>query len=258
MHLTLHFLTTQAYYTQRCFAEYYPYDFLGSYYDKLISAQTSIEQLITALGGNLYLTQLLCGSDDGELFLSLAQSMKSSLDLIKETVDSTLSLVNCEEINKMYSDAVHSAACTHAPTAMGWIYGSLLTISICGMVMITLRSSYLTPERGTNVASINEAMAAKQRAQESESRLQQLYRNRQSKHLTPQSTSAIECIPEEEPSSAAHQYELPSAYRYQDHPPLSGMNNDVPHSWPPYLSHRDEDGFVVITPEEQDDVSTLY
>ena len=48
------------------------------------TAQSSIEDLITALGGNLNLIQQQCGTDDGGLFLSLAQSMKSNLDLLRE------------------------------------------------------------------------------------------------------------------------------------------------------------------------------
>lgn len=255
-HRMLSVTSQKAYYTQQCLPEYYPYDFLGSYYGKLVTAQASIEQLTTTLGGSLALIQQQCGSDEGDLFMSLAESMKSSLDLLKETIDSTLSLVNCEDINNMYVSAVHSATCTHSPTALGWIYGTLLTISISGMVMITLRSSYLTPEKNVNDMETKEAQTAKKRARESAGRMQHLYSDRRNRQDLPQHTYAIENIPDEEPV-AIHQYES-SAIQHQDHQlPISNMNNDMPYGLPPYLSHRDEDGFVVITPEEQDDVSAL-
>lgn len=78
------FVVIEAYYTQRCLANYYPYDFLGKYFDKLGMAQTSIDALIKTLSRNLSVIQNQCGTDDGELFLSLAQSMKSNLNLLKD------------------------------------------------------------------------------------------------------------------------------------------------------------------------------
>jgi hypothetical protein len=89
------YLVTKAYYTQRCLDEYYPYGFLGSYFGKLDAAQASIDDLIDALSTNLGVIQNQCGTDDGELFLSLAQSMKSSLDLLKQ-VSYDLSLQICK------------------------------------------------------------------------------------------------------------------------------------------------------------------
>lgn len=232
---------TEAYYTQRCLPKYYPYDFLGSYYNKLIIAQTSVDALINTLSGNLDMIAQQCGTTDGELFLSLAQSMQSSLSVLKTTVDKTMNLVNCEDINNLYVSAMHDATCTHAPTAMGWIYGTLLTISISGMIMITLRSSYLTPQQDTRGLETKEINPAKQRVQESALRIQQLYREHKSQRNA-EPKHSLESIPEEN--------ELPpSLHQYQ-------MDN-TPYGLPPYLSHRDEDGFVVITPEEQDDISAL-
>ena len=234
------FYATKAYYTQRCLADYYPYDFLGSYYKKLIIAQTSVDQLISTLSGNLDIIEQQCGTTDGELFLSLAQSMQSSLASLKSTVDKTMDLVNCEDINKLYANAVHSATCTYAPEAMYWIYGTLLAISLSGMIMITLRSSYLTPQQDTGGLQTKEINPAKQRVQESALRIQQLYReHKRQRYVEPKHST--ENIPEEMSSPPLHQYQM----------------NDTPYGLPPYLSHRDEDGFVVITPEEQDDISAL-
>ena len=128
---------------QGCVQDYYPFDFLGTYFDQLEKAQTSIDQLIKTLNGNLDFVQKECGTDGFAPFLILAKSMNKNLELLKETVDEALSLVNCEDINRMYVNAVHDAGCTKSPNALAWVYGSLLVISVCGMIMITLRASYL-------------------------------------------------------------------------------------------------------------------
>lgn len=75
---------SEAFYTQRCLPQYYPYGFLGTYFDQLDTARSSIDDLIEVLSRNLNTIRDQCGTDDGELFLSLAQSMKSNLDLLKE------------------------------------------------------------------------------------------------------------------------------------------------------------------------------
>lgn len=131
------------YYTQRCVDEYYPFDFLSTYLDQLKTAQSSIDTLIRTLDGNLGYVQQECGTDELTTFLILSKSMKKNLDLLKSTVDDLLMLVNCEDINKMYTNAVHDAGCTKAPAAMSWVYGSLMVISVCGMIIITLRAAYL-------------------------------------------------------------------------------------------------------------------
>lgn len=46
-------------YTQQCLPKYYPYDFLGSYYNTLIITQTSVDALINTASGNLDWISLL-------------------------------------------------------------------------------------------------------------------------------------------------------------------------------------------------------
>ncbi|KAL7464482.1 hypothetical protein ACHAXS_004819, partial [Conticribra weissflogii] len=142
MDSTLVFLLV-AYYTQRCEADFYPYNFLDKYFDQLHEAQSALEKLIRVLQGNLDYIEQRCGSDGFAPFLILAKSMKQNLDLLKSTVDQALMLVNCEDINRMYVNAIHDAGCTKSPVAISWIFGSLMAISVFGLIMITLRASYL-------------------------------------------------------------------------------------------------------------------
>mmetsp|Transcript_21496 Transcript_21496/g.45206 ORF Transcript_21496/g.45206 Transcript_21496/m.45206 type:complete len:621 (+) Transcript_21496:300-2162(+) len=142
MDSTLVFLLV-AYYTQRCEADFYPYNFLNKYFDQLHEAQSALQKLIRVLQGNLDYIEERCGSDGFAPFLILAKSMKQNLDLLKFTVDEALMLVNCEDVNRMYVNAIHDAGCTKSPAAISWIFGSLMAISVFGLIMITLRASFL-------------------------------------------------------------------------------------------------------------------
>jgi len=249
-----------AFYTQRCLPQYYPYSFLGVYFDQLDTARSSIDDLIQVLSANLNTIQEQCGTDDGELFLSLAQSMKSNLDLLKETVDNTLNLVNCKDINSMYVSAVHSATCTHAPAALGWIYGTLLTISICGMIMISFRSAYLSSEQEAATpikkkapnTSTTIANTSIQRHQESEVRMQKLYQDRQSKvNDGTDHRNIMGTIPEEYAQSTLDT--IPGEYAM----PSSHHHGHMPYVLPSSYESRNCNLGFVITTAEDDDVSAL-
>lgn len=159
----LHHHHLKAYYTQGCAADYYPFDSLGTYFDQLDAAQTSLDKLINVLNGNLDFIQKQCGSDGFTPFLVVARSMRENLQLLKSTVDEALNLVNCEDINRMYVNAVHDAGCTESPAAMYWIFVSLMVISVCGMTMISLRSAYLPSNYSGKIPepSDNEKSASK-------------------------------------------------------------------------------------------------
>jgi hypothetical protein len=132
----------------------------------------------------------------------------------------------------MYVDAVHHATCTQAPTALGWIYGTLLAISISGMMMVTLRSAYLPLEQecGKAISANSNStgppsmkVTSCEHADESAYRLEKLYRDRQK-------------------------------YEHRRPEPRSNANRSLTESYlPSSLGGNKDLEFVVITPSEQDD-----
>jgi len=158
-----------------------------------------------------------------------------------ETVVDALNLVNCKDINDLYVKAVHSATCTHAPATMGWMYGALLGISVSGMFMITLRASYLPTDHKASAtkvikpdsvsSSIHHLKLSSGLTEESVQSLRKLYRCAESREHSRNERSDM----------------------------IATRNltteNDMPFALPTHPLH-DLD-FVVITPEEQDDVSVL-
>jgi hypothetical protein len=66
----------------------------------------------------------------------------NNLKLLKQQADRSLDLVKCENINDLYVNTFHEAGCTYSVDAMAWIFTSSLAISVCGLIMIMLRSAY--------------------------------------------------------------------------------------------------------------------
>ncbi|KAL9185990.1 hypothetical protein ACHAXT_005228 [Thalassiosira profunda] len=133
------------FYTQQCNPEYYPFDFLGSYLNDLDEAVESTNTAVDAVRENQEMLEAQCGRRFDDV-LDIVEDMNVNLKLLQEQVDLSLDLVKCESINELYVNTVHQAGCTYSVDALGWIFGSSLVISICGLIMIMLRASYYPAE----------------------------------------------------------------------------------------------------------------
>jgi hypothetical protein len=129
------------YYTQQCNPEYDPFGFLSTHLNDLDTAMDSINTAIITVEGNQDSLIAQCGGDFTD-FSKLMIDMSNQLKLLKEQVDRSLDLVKCENINKLYVDIFHKAGCSYSVDAMAWIFTSSLVISVCGLIMIMLRSAY--------------------------------------------------------------------------------------------------------------------
>lgn len=134
------FLKFVGYYTQRCSAEYYPFDFLSIYLSDLDKAISSTDTATSAISGNQELLEEQCGRNFNDV-LDLVKEMNSNLLLLNDQVDKSLELVKCESINNLYVKTIHETGCTFSVDAMAWIFASTLIISVCGLIMIMLRSA---------------------------------------------------------------------------------------------------------------------
>jgi hypothetical protein len=130
------------FYTQRCSPEYYPFGFLEKYLHDLNNALDSTNSAVDAVEDNKDFLEEQCGRDFGNV-LTIVKEMNDNLKLLQEQAELSLDLVRCEDnINKLYVDTFHEAGCTYSVEAMGWIFVSSLIISVCGLIMIMLRSAY--------------------------------------------------------------------------------------------------------------------
>ena len=134
------------YYTQQCNPEYDPFGFLSKYLHDLDKAMDSTNTARITIEGNQDSLILQCGKDFTDV-TTVIIDMNNNLKLLKQQADRSLDLVKCENINKLYVNTFHEAGCTYSVDAMAWIFISSLVISVCGLIMIMLRSSYYPAEQ---------------------------------------------------------------------------------------------------------------
>jgi hypothetical protein len=134
------------YYTQQCNPKYDPFGFLSTYLNDLDTAMDSTNTAIITVEGNRDSLIAQCDSDFSD-FSRLMKDMSNQLKLLKQQADLSLDLVKCENINKLYVNTFHKAGCTYSVDAMAWIFTSSLVISVCGLIMVMLRSSYYPAEQ---------------------------------------------------------------------------------------------------------------
>jgi len=133
------------YYTQQCDPKYYPFGFIASYLAQLDEAIRSTDEAGATIAGNLDLLQQQCGREF-DTVIRLINDMNRNLVLLREQADLSLDLVKCRNINELYINTVHQAGCTYSVDALAWVFASSLVISVSGLIMIMLRSSYYPEE----------------------------------------------------------------------------------------------------------------
>mmetsp|Transcript_34883 Transcript_34883/g.64171 ORF Transcript_34883/g.64171 Transcript_34883/m.64171 type:complete len:582 (-) Transcript_34883:314-2059(-) len=133
------------FYTQQCNPEYYPFDFLSSYLNDLDVAVDSTNTAYSAMEDNQGLLEEQCGRDFDDV-INIVEDMTANLKSLREQAYLSLDLVKCENINRLYVNTIHEAGCTYSVDAMAWIFATSLVISVCGLIMIMLRSAYYTTE----------------------------------------------------------------------------------------------------------------
>ena len=69
---------------------------------------------------------------------------------MSRSVSDISSLMNCPTLGPIYEDVVYRDICTLYPRYFMWIFSTLLGISVFGMIMITLRASWLTIQYQTS------------------------------------------------------------------------------------------------------------
>lgn len=134
-----------AYYTQRCNPMYYPFAFISKYLNDLDEAISSTNDAATQLKDNQAILELLCGREFDDVLVLLAD-MSNNLKLLQGQANTSLDLVTCEKVNKLYVNTFHEAGCTYSVDALGWIFFTSLIISIFGLIIIMLRSAYYPVE----------------------------------------------------------------------------------------------------------------
>ena len=129
------------FYTQQCNPKYDPFGFLSTYENDLDKALDSTNTAVDAVEDNQAFLEEQCNTNFDNV-TAIVRDMNNNLKLLKKQAVHARDLVKCENINELYVNTFHQAGCTYSVEAMGWIFASSLVISVCGLIMIMLRSAY--------------------------------------------------------------------------------------------------------------------
>ena len=100
-----------------------------------------LDSFIDTIGSNLSLLEQQCAREFNNL-LKLIKDTNTNLRELEEQASLSLDLFQCKNINDLYVNTVHEAGCTYLVNAFAWILACSIIVSICGLIMIMLRSSY--------------------------------------------------------------------------------------------------------------------
>mmetsp|Transcript_2080 Transcript_2080/g.3566 ORF Transcript_2080/g.3566 Transcript_2080/m.3566 type:complete len:600 (-) Transcript_2080:117-1916(-) len=129
------------FYTQQCLPKYYPFKTLERYFGDLETAITSTDSFVETIGNNIALLEQQCGRQFNGV-LNLLQETNLNLRVLEEQASLAMDLFQCKNVNNLYVNTVHEAGCTYSVNAIAWMLACSVIISICGLIMIMLRSSY--------------------------------------------------------------------------------------------------------------------
>lgn len=120
-----------------------PLTFIDTYQHQLQDVIISFNQF-SAVTGSIGVENLndICQRDVSTMISSI-DILKSSFVDVFQIALNVLSLLSCERLNQLYVKTLHESFCTYSMSTFSWVYFILITISVCGWTLITLRSSWL-------------------------------------------------------------------------------------------------------------------
>ena len=134
---------------------YYIIDGCSGEYEQL----TAVEDLILQLGEGYRVAKELdelidsnkadfenmCGGGAGSLD-PLQETMGLALDAFDDIIgigNSTTRALSCYDVNSIWIDIMHDAVCTSAPSALTWMFSSIMLVYISGIFIFLLRGALL-------------------------------------------------------------------------------------------------------------------
>jgi hypothetical protein len=143
--------------------------------------------------------------------LKLVEDTNLNLRVLEKQANLALDLFQCKNINELYVNTVHEAGCSYTVDAVAWMLSCSIIISICGLIMIMLRSSYY-PEQYLPMSSqwITKPTATKSASFESQTSKSMNEANTPETLGSPSSESSLEIQGSRQPSEVRESGTSPS------------------------------------------------
>ncbi len=83
-----------------------------------------------------------CSPLDFNSIRQMLTELSKNFESILQSLERTELLISCEALTPIYRKATSESLCNYNVVFLAWTFSCLVIISICGMTMITLRSSW--------------------------------------------------------------------------------------------------------------------
>jgi len=116
---------------------------LGDEKQQLSNFTNSLKSIVKQFSGN-FTSQLSakCQKDVRPVRDGLV-SVAGNMQVFQEDLGNVEQLLTCENLSPLYTSVAHEVMCELSIHALVWFYSSILVVTVCGMTIITLRSSWL-------------------------------------------------------------------------------------------------------------------
>ena len=141
------------YYIDQC-SNNSPFDFLTTFQSTAVTAMNAMSEWILALGdADTVALSDPCRNDVD--FLSDATGIiKDNLQVLITGVTDLLYLLRCDTMVRLYTYATYSGACAYSITGVTWAFSTFCVVGFMGLLMITLRSSWLMDDLESIIANL--------------------------------------------------------------------------------------------------------
>ena len=125
-----------------------PLRFIGAIESLVTDSVDSVEQILNDFESSGNLTAVInsnsCGSDMHAVNDTLLQ-LRYALVAVAGSLRAASSLTVCSNIRPTLESIAYGAPCTESIDGLAWLFASLLTITVLGMTMMTLRAALYNP-----------------------------------------------------------------------------------------------------------------
>jgi uncharacterized membrane protein len=104
-----------------------------------------------------------CNRDFHPLHRALGQ-MIGVLDALKQSANSVLNLLSCQQVVPIYTEVSYDALCTYSISGFAWIFSCLLILSVTGHIVIMFRSAYQNTVLDTKHAMLDDSSGVASRS----------------------------------------------------------------------------------------------
>jgi hypothetical protein len=141
------------YYIDQCSTNS-PFDFLAAFQSTAGTAMDAISEWTLALGDADTVALSDTCRNDVDFLTDATGIIQDNLHVLVTSVADLLYLLRCDTMVRLYTYATYHGICTYSITGITWAFSTFCIVGFMGLLMITLRSSWLMDDLESIVANL--------------------------------------------------------------------------------------------------------